>query len=144
MPFLGDGAAAHHVAHRRLDHHRGGLALLHVGVEHLHPGHLLPPRPIPLELEAPVGRTAEMRLFKPGGELAPGMRILPGVEGGVVGAQAFHRREGYRVRPWRPGRGELQGRDGRQEWSGLWDRRDTLKARRCAIMTAETGRGGRR
>src|SRR5436853_326487 len=64
MPFLSDGAAAHHVAHRRLDHHRGGLALLHVGVEHLHPGHLLPPRPIPLELEAPVGRTAEMRSFK--------------------------------------------------------------------------------
>jgi hypothetical protein len=64
MSFLGDGAAAHDVAHRRLDHHFVRLALLHAGVQHLHPGHLLPPRPIPLELEAPVGRTAEMRLFK--------------------------------------------------------------------------------
>src|SRR5262245_14804220 len=64
MPFLGDGAAAHHIAHRRLDDDLGGLALLHVGVEYLHLGHLLPPRPIPLELEAAVACTTEMYLFK--------------------------------------------------------------------------------
>ena len=109
MSFLGDGAAAHHVAHRRLDHHLGGLALLHVGVEHLHPGHLLPPRPIALELEAPVGCTAEMRAFKLGRQLAPGLRILPRVQSLVVSAQARHRRERRCV--WR-GRHEARGRGG--------------------------------
>ena len=66
MLFLRHGAAAHHVAYRGLNHHRLGLVLLHVRVEHLHPGDLLPPCPIPLELQAPVGRTAEMRLLKLG------------------------------------------------------------------------------
>ena len=66
MPFLGDGATAHHVAHRRLDDYLGGLALLHVGVEYLHPGDLFPLGPIPPELEAPITLTAEMCLFKPG------------------------------------------------------------------------------
>ena len=60
MSFLGDRATAHHVAHRGLDHHLLGLALLHAGVKDFHAGHLLPPPPIALELEAPVGRTAEM------------------------------------------------------------------------------------
>jgi len=64
MLFLGDGTAAHHVTYRRLDNHRGGLALLDVGVEDLHPGHLLPPCPIPLELEASITFATEMCLFK--------------------------------------------------------------------------------